>query len=188
MVDERRAKGIRRDCFIDDKLDEYSTKGWPMSQHAFNNLFGELLEAGADTTANQILTLILALAKNPEIQKRAQKEIDAVCGTQRAPLFSDFDRLPYINCIVKEGMRWRPTASTGLPHMVTQDDEYEGMLIPKGSIVFLGIWAMHHNEKIYPDHDEFNPDRFLNHPKLANEYAVSPDYNNRDKFTPLSPT
>lgn len=109
MVDERRAKGIRRDCFIDDKLDEYSTKGWPMSQHAFNNLFGELLEAGADTTANQILTLILALAKNPEIQKRAQKEIDAVCGTQRAPLFSDFDRLPYINCIVKEGMRWRPT-------------------------------------------------------------------------------
>ena len=109
IVDERRANGHKRDCFIDTKLDEYQAKGWPMSQHAFNNLFGVLLEAGADTTANQILTLILALAKNPEVQKRAKEEIDAVCGTERAPLFSDFDRLPYVNCIVKEGMRWRPT-------------------------------------------------------------------------------
>lgn len=142
MVDERRAKGIKRDCFIDAKLDEYSAKGWPMSQHAFNNLFGELLEAGADTTANQILTLILAFAKYPHVQKRAREEIDKVCGTERAPLFSDFDKLPYINCIVKEGMRWRPTfvdflssaavqntdldfsnsASAGLPHMVTQGE------------------------------------------------------------------
>jgi cytochrome P450 len=109
LVDERRAKGDKRDCFIDQKIDEYTKKGFPMSQHAFNNLFGELLEAGADTTANQILTLILAFAKYPEIQKKAQAEIDAVCGTDRAPLFSDFDSLPYINCIVKEGMRWRPT-------------------------------------------------------------------------------
>ncbi|KAK6067266.1 cytochrome P450 2D18 [Seiridium cupressi] len=121
-VDGRRATGIRRDCFIDAKLDEYEKKGWPewMTQHAFNNLWGELLEAGADTTANQILTLIFALAKNPESQKKAQAEIDAHCGTRRAPLFSDFNELPYINCIVKEGMRWRPTAGTGLPHKVTQ--------------------------------------------------------------------
>lgn len=108
-VDARRAKGIRRDSFIDDKLDEYGEKGFPMSEHAFNNLFGELLEAGADTTANQILTLVLALAKNPDVRKKAQAEIDAVCGSERAPMFSDFDDLPYVNCIVKEGMRWRPT-------------------------------------------------------------------------------
>lgn len=110
-VDDRRAQGIHRDCFIDQKLDEYNEKGWPsyMTSHAFNNLWGELLEAGADTTANQILTLILALAKYPQFQKKAQAEIDAVCGSRRAPVFSDFSELPYINCIVKEGMRWRPT-------------------------------------------------------------------------------
>lgn len=80
-----------------------------MSQPAFNNLLGELMEAGADTTANQILTIILALAKNPKIQEKARKEIDAVCGTERAPLFSDFEKMPYINAIIKEGLRWRPT-------------------------------------------------------------------------------
>jgi cytochrome P450 len=109
MVDERRARGDTRESLIDAKLDEYEANGWPMTQHAFNNLFGELMEAGADTTANQILTIILALAKNPRIQEKARKEIDAVCGTERAPLFSDFEKMPYVNAIIKEGLRWRPT-------------------------------------------------------------------------------
>ena len=109
IVDERRARGDKRDCLIDSKIDEYSVKGSPFSEHAFTNLFGELVEAGADTTANQILTLIFAFAKYPVVQKKAQAEIDAVCGTERAPLFSDFDSIPYVNAIVKEGMRWRPT-------------------------------------------------------------------------------
>ncbi|CAI4218720.1 unnamed protein product [Parascedosporium putredinis] len=120
LVEERRSRGDARSCMIDDKLDEYAKKGWPMSDVAFNNLFGELMEAGADTTANQILTLILALAMNPQIQVRARAELDAVCGTERAPLFSDFDKLPYINAIVKEGLRWRPTSDLGLPHTVTK--------------------------------------------------------------------
>lgn len=109
LVDERRLRGDKRESMIDLKLDEYDKGGWALSQHAFNNLFGELMEAGADTTANQVLTLILALSKNPQFQEKARKEIDAVCGTDRAPLFSDFASMPYVNAIVKEGLRWRPT-------------------------------------------------------------------------------
>ena len=48
-VDERRARGDVRDAMIDLKLDEYNANGWKMSQHAFNTMFGELLEAGADS-------------------------------------------------------------------------------------------------------------------------------------------
>jgi cytochrome P450 len=108
-VDQRRSKGERRNCIIDSLLDEYDKKGgMPFTKHGFDNLMGELIEGGADTTAAQLLTLILAFGLYPEVQKRARKEIDAVCGTERAPLWSDFDQLPYINCIVKEGMRWRP--------------------------------------------------------------------------------
>lgn len=67
------------------------------------------------------------------------------------------------------------------------DDVYEGKLIPKGTTVFLGIWAMHHDEKMYPNHDQFDPDRFLNHTKLANEYAASSNYENRDKLNSTNP-
>lgn len=109
IIDERRAKGDKRDCIADRLLDEYEKNGFPMSQHAFNNLTGELVEGGADTTAAQLLTMVLALAKNPQVQKKARAEIDPVCGTTRSPQWGeDFDLLPYINAVVKEGMRWRP--------------------------------------------------------------------------------
>lgn len=55
------------------------------------------------------------------------------------------------------------------------------MFIPKGTMIFVGIWAIHQNEESFPNHDHFNPDRYLGHPKLANEYAVGSDYNRRDK-------
>jgi cytochrome P450 len=109
IVDQRRAKEDKRDCLLDTKLDEYAEKGWPFPEWVINYLFGEMVEGGADTTANHLLTLILALASHQHVQKLAREEIDAVCGTERAPLLSDFDKLPYVNCIVKEGMRWRPT-------------------------------------------------------------------------------
>jgi cytochrome P450 len=56
------------------------------------------------------------------------------------------------------------------------------MLIPKDSTVFIPTWAIHHSDSIYEDSEKFNPDRYLNHPKLANDYAGSPDWENRDKF------
>ncbi|KAH7235367.1 cytochrome P450 [Fusarium tricinctum] len=159
MVDDRRARGDLRVCMINMKLEEYEKNGWPMSQHAFNNLFGELMEAGADTTANQILTLILALAKYPHFQEKARKEIDTVCITERAPVFSDFPTMPYVNDIVKEGLRWRPTSDLGFPHTVTKDNYYDRMLIPKGSTIFVGVWAMHYDKDYYGSYNTFDPNR-----------------------------
>lgn len=43
------------------------------------------------------------------------------------------------------------------------------------------LWALHHSQ--YDDPDTYNPDRYLNHPGLASEYAASQDYQNRDHYT-----
>jgi cytochrome P450 len=107
-LERRRAGGMQRNCIGDLLLDEWEKKGWPMSSDAFTWVLGEFVSAGSDTTASQLQTLILALAKNPHILKKAQAQIDTVCGTERAPVWEDFARLPYINAIIKEGMRWRP--------------------------------------------------------------------------------
>ena len=56
------------------------------------------------------------------------------------------------------------------------------MLFPKDATVFIPTWALHHSDTIYPDADAFNPDRFLGHTRLANDYAGSPDYANRDHY------
>lgn len=95
-------------------LDIYSKEGWPFPEQEFNLLLGEMMEGGADTTASQLLTLALAFALHPEVQKKAQLELDAVCGTDRPPLWSDFEKVPYVNAIVKAGMRWRTTYVTSV--------------------------------------------------------------------------
>ena len=80
------------------------------------------------------------MALNPEVQARAQAEIDAVVGSDRLPLLDDPPALPYIDAILSECLRWMPTAQFGLPHASQEDDEYNGYLIPKGSVIFVNLW------------------------------------------------
>ena len=51
---------------------------------------------------------LIVMAQHPEIQKRAQEELDRVIGSNRLPLVSDRDDLPYVNAVAKEVLRWRP--------------------------------------------------------------------------------
>ncbi|KAJ6620263.1 cytochrome P450 [Mycena sp. CBHHK59/15] len=117
--------------------------------------------AGASTTSFTLHVFLLAMVLHPEVQHRAQEELDAVTGPNRLPDFHDRDSLPYIDCIVRETLRWNPVAALGIPHRLLEDDIYRGMFIPKGSIIIPNIYGMTRDEAIYENPDEFNPSRFL---------------------------
>ena len=53
------------------------------------------------------------MALYPEVQKKAQAEIDAVVGPNRLPDFQDRPSLPYINAVLKESLRWNLVAPLG---------------------------------------------------------------------------
>lgn len=76
----------------------------------------------------------------PDVQRKAQEEIDQVVGTGQLPTMADRPRLPFVNAILKESLRWHPVAPMGIPHMSSEDDTWEGYFIPKGSIVMPNIW------------------------------------------------
>jgi cytochrome P450 len=82
------------------------------------------------------------MALFPEVQKRAQDEIDRVVGRGRLPEFTDRENLPYVDAVVKEALRWHPIGPMGLPHRTTADDVYNGYLIPKGSLILPNIWLV----------------------------------------------
>lgn len=117
-IRDRRSKGVRRNCVADMLLDDWEKNGCPVSEYSATMLFAEFVTAGADTTASQLLTLIIAFAKYPDYAEKARREIDALCGTERPPVFDDFKDLPYVNCLVKEGMRWRPVCVTVLLNLL----------------------------------------------------------------------
>ena len=101
---------------------------------------GSLLEAGSDTTAATLTAFVQAMIVFPEVQKIARQELDEVVGPDRMPTIEDMEKLHYIRCCVKETLRWMPTNILGVPHAVTQDDEYMGYRIPKGAGVVLNVW------------------------------------------------
>ena len=80
------------------------------------------------------------MANNPEVQARAQAELDAVVGTDRLPTMADRSSLPYVNALAIEVLRSHAVVPTGAPHRVIEDDVYEGHFIPKGSLVMPILW------------------------------------------------
>jgi cytochrome P450 len=104
----------------------------------------------------------LAMLAYPETQARAHAELDAVIGRTRLPTFADYQHLPYIRAMVKELLRWRPITPITTPHRSTEDDRYEGMFIPKGTICLANAWHMNRDPGIFGRNTEdFDPARYL---------------------------
>lgn len=88
-----------------------------------------------------MLTFFLAMTLHPEVQRRAQRELDRIVGQGRLPKFDDRDSLPYVSAIIKECLRWQPVGPLGVPHRSTADHVYKDQyFIPKGSIVISNVW------------------------------------------------
>ena len=75
-----------------------------------------------------------------EVQRKAQAEIKAVIGPHRLPTYSDIKNLPYISAVLKETLRWHPIVPFGIPHTTTEDLEYRGYFIPKGTMLSPLTW------------------------------------------------
>lgn len=103
------------------------------------------------------MTFTLLMTIHPEIQYKAQAEIDRVIGTERLPTVDDLGSLPYVAAIFKEVLRFHPVAPlgnirynlvsstysflhAGLPHCVMREDEYMGYRIPCGTTITANIW------------------------------------------------
>lgn len=68
---------------------------------------------GRRKTKSTLLTFVYAMMNHPEVQFRAQAEIDRVVGRQRLPDFEDRASLPYVDAVLRETMRWSPVVTMG---------------------------------------------------------------------------
>ncbi|KAJ7765661.1 cytochrome P450 [Mycena metata] len=122
---------------------------------------------GSDTTGTQLESFFLAMSLYPEIQEKAQAELDRVVGNDRLPELSDRSELPYVDASCKEALRWHVVAPISVPHRAREDFVYqkdetsEPMLIPKDSLVITNTWKMTHDPERYADPMAFNPSRFI---------------------------
>ncbi|KAF2111242.1 cytochrome P450 [Lophiotrema nucula] len=129
---------------------------------------------GADTTVSSLMTFFLAVTVFPEVQKKAQEELDRVIGGSRLPVAADKPRLPYIEAIMKEVHRWHPVLPMGLPHSSIEEDVCRGYRVPKDSVLLPNNWFFTHDPAVYLEPMKFNPDRHI----TTRSHPAEPDPRN----------
>jgi len=128
---------------------------------AIKGTAGTMYAGGADTTVSTLSSFVLAMVLYPDVQKKAQAEIDRVVGTDRLPNFEDRSHLPYIDAIIKEATRWLPVLPMCVGHETSEDVTYNGFRIPKGAFLLPAVWWFLHDPETYPDPETFDPERYI---------------------------
>ncbi|PVH70254.1 cytochrome P450 [Cadophora sp. DSE1049] len=144
------ADGTARDCFAVEFLASPEVRKFGETQFLFT--LGTIMEGGSDTSRITISQVIAAAALDKRWVNTAREQLDAVCGgnSQRLRQFSDRANLPYI------------TAAIGMPHALTQDDEFEGYKFRAGTVFTWNVTSIALDLNEYEDPLRFWPDRFLN--------------------------
>uniref|UniRef100_A0A1E1WPZ7 unspecific monooxygenase n=1 Tax=Pectinophora gossypiella TaxID=13191 RepID=A0A1E1WPZ7_PECGO len=134
--------------------------------------------AGADTSANTMHFTLLELSNNPNILKKVHNEIDELFDKCDEKLtYSDvYEKFPYLDKVVKEALRKFPPIGM-IQRMCTKDTilPVGGVRVDKDCTIVLPVYAIHRDEKYYPNPDVFDPERFSpeNEAEIPN-YAYLP--------------
>ncbi|KAG8835162.1 hypothetical protein FRC17_005020 [Serendipita sp. 399] len=149
-----------------------------------------MYSAGTDTTSTMLINLFYNLVLHPEWQAKLQEELDDVVGRGHLPTAQDVPKLRILDVIWKESFRLHPPVPLGIaffermehafdqrlgiPHVSTEADVYNGLYIPKGSMIHCNIGAMMRDPRVWgEDCNEFNPSRFL--PEINPQVENLPD-------------
>jgi cytochrome P450 len=117
---------------------------------------------GTDTTAILTEWIMAELVLHPEIQAKVHAELDTVVGKEKAVCDTDIARLPYLQAVVKETLRTHPPGPLlSWARLSTEDVQIAGHLIPKGTTAMVNMWAITHDPALWPNPEEFCPERFV---------------------------
>ncbi|KAF5366393.1 hypothetical protein D9758_009759 [Tetrapyrgos nigripes] len=158
FVKRKMMEGTARDSFTSKWLSKNLSE---LKEFDLKLTASAMFGAGVETTAATIYAFLILMAMHPEIQKKAQVEIQDVVGLGRMPTFEDMKDMTYLHAIFKEVIRYHPAVPNCLPHSNPHDKVHNDMFIPKGAIIFVNLWNMARNPEVYSNPMDFNPSRFL---------------------------
>jgi len=113
--------------------------------------------AGHDTTATALTHSLWALGHHPDLQDRVAAEVAEIGTRELTP--ADVPRLTYTRQVLDESLRLCPPAA-GVGRLALEDFEVAGYRVEAGSIVAVGIQAVHRDPALWPNPMAFDPERF----------------------------
>ncbi|KAK0185483.1 cytochrome P450 [Armillaria mellea] len=156
FTERQKATGVEKTSFVSALLQDKS-----VTEHDLKWTASAIYGAAGETTTATIRAFLLTMVLFPGAQEKAHAELNDVLQGRRLPTHQDRDKLPYVNALCKEVMRFHPSVPLSVPHRTAQDDVYNDYLIPKDSIILPNIRKMTRDPAVYEDPEVFNPSRFL---------------------------
>ena len=155
----------RRKDLLQKMLDARDERGRPLTIEALNTEAAGFILAGSHTTSSSLTWIVWRVMKSPDILAKVRKELDeALAGLSRTevPLHSKLENLTYFNCVIKEGLRIDTAVPGSTPRYVPPEGTtINGYALPGGAIVSAQAYSCHRDPAIFPDPDEFRPERWL---------------------------
>ncbi|KAA8541056.1 hypothetical protein F0562_025019 [Nyssa sinensis] len=122
----------------------------------------EMIFRGTDTVAILLEWILARMVLHPDIQAKAQSEIQSVVGSTRKVSDSDLPQLPYLQAIVKETLRMHPPGPLlSWARLAIHDTQVGEHFIPAGTTAMVNMWAITHDERVWSEPNEFKPERFM---------------------------
>nr|QNS29967.1 cytochrome P450 [Nothapodytes nimmoniana] len=137
----------------------------------------EMIFRGSDTVAILLEWILARMVMHPDIQAKAQAEIDSVVGKTRTVSDSDLPNLPYFSAIVKETLRMHPPGPLlSWARLAIHDTHVGGHFIPAGTTAMVNMWAITHDQMFWPEPDKFCPERFIEEdvPIMGSDLRLAP--------------
>lgn len=145
--------------FVDILLTAEDENGEGLTDLEIRDEVDTFMFEGHDTTTSGICWTLYALAKHPEHQEKVREEVRAVLQGREWLEHDDFIDLKYTQWCIKESMRLHPPV-TDIFRILSEDKEFEGIVVPKGTRVCVKMFPYHRHPDIWENPNEFDPLRF----------------------------
>ena len=120
-----------------------------------------MVVGGTATTSNTVEFAMAEIMNKPDVLRKLQQEVDTVVGKDNIVEESHIQHLPYLYAVMKEVLRLHPVLPLLVPHFPSEAGIVGGYTVPKGSRVFINVWAIQRDPSIWENPTEFRPERFL---------------------------
>nr|XP_027792987.1 cytochrome P450 4A6-like isoform X3 [Marmota flaviventris] len=154
LQNERVLEKIRRKRrldFLDILLFAKMENGSSLSDEDLRAEVDTFMFEGHDTTASAISWIFYALAAHPEHQKKCREEVQSLLGDGASITWDHMDQMPYTTMCIKEALRIYPPVPVVVRELKTPVTFPDGRSLPKGIIVTLSFYGLHHNSKAWPN-------------------------------------
>jgi len=158
IADRRDSPDTERTDILALLMTARDENGQPLSDVELRDELITLLFAGHETTASALAWALYWITARPDVRSRLVSEFAALDASADAMTIS---RLPYLTAVCQETLRLYPIAMSAFPRIVKQSINVAGYHLEPGTVIMPSIYLAHHRPEVYPNPDQFDPERFL---------------------------